>query len=582
MKILLIDDSADARVVAVARLAHEGHEILCAAGGAEGLEMARREHPDLVLLDVDMPDLNGFDVCQQLKDDRTTCSIPVIFLSGAGDANDKARGLDLGAVDYVTKPFDAFELRARVRSALRTKQLQDHLARSSQIDKLTNLPNRVLLLERLQQAILRRERCPEEHYAVLFLDFDRFKVINDSLGHEAGDQLLVQIADRLRGQVRATDSVTRLPESRTAMRLGGDEFVVLLEGMVGGRASAMAVAQRLLDTLAEPYQVGESRIVSTASIGVVTDEGGYLRAEDVLRDADTAMYEAKAAGRGQAVLFDVTMRERVRRRLSLENELRLAIEAGQLVLHYQPIICLDSGRLVGVEALVRWCHPERGMVLPGEFIPVAEDCGLIIPLGDWVLGEACRQLGVWQRTLGADRIPSVNVNLSARQFVIADFAERVARAAGDGGIEPSSVHLEITESAVMQDVAAATRLLHDLKSQGFKVALDDFGTGHSSLACLHEFPLDVVKIDRLFVKNMSRGRHYTALVHAIVALARNLNLEVVAEGVETADLAPPLQYLGCQYAQGYFFGRPVPAEQVVEYRPPATLADTVLAAPFFD
>lgn len=248
------------------------------------------------------------------------------------------------------------------------------------------------------------------------------------------------------------------------------------------------------------------------------------------------------------------------------------------MLHYQPIICLDSGQMIGVEALVRWCHPERGMVSPGEFIPVADDCGLIIPLGDWVLGEACRQLGVWQRTFGPDRIPSVSINLSARQFVVAGFAERVARSARDGGIEFSSVHLEITESAVMQDVVAATRLLQDLKSQGFKVALDDFGTGYSSLACLHEFPLDVVKIDRSFVKNMSRGRHYTALVHAIVALARNLNLEVVAEGVETADLVAPLQYLGCQYAQGYFFGRPVPAEQVVQYRPPSPLVDAVPAA----
>jgi diguanylate cyclase (GGDEF)-like protein len=582
MKVLIIDDSAEARAVAKTRLVQEGHEVLCAAGGVEGLEMVRRENPDLVLLDVDMPDLSGFEVCCLLKNDAATQSVPVIFLSGSDDAGDKARGLDLGAVDYVTKPFDPFELRARVRAALRTKQLQDRLSEFSRTDMLTNLPNRVLLLDRLQQAIQRRERLPDQHYAVLFLDFDRFKIVNDSLGHEAGDQLLVQIADRLRGQVRPADSVSRMPESQVAMRLGGDEFVILLEGMVGGRECAMAVARRLLDALAAPYQIGESQIVSTASIGVVIDEGDYLRAEDVLRDADTAMYEAKAAGRGRAVLFDATMRDKVRRRLSMESELRLAIEAGQLTLHYQPIICLDSGRLVGVEALVRWCHPERGMVSPGEFIPVADDSGLIIPLGDWVLGEACRQLGVWQRTLGTDRIPSVNVNLSARQFVIADFAERVVRAAGDGGIEPSSVHLEITESAVMQDVAAATRLLHDLKSQGFKVALDDFGTGYSSLACLHEFPLDVVKIDRSFVKNMSRGRHYTALVHAIVALARNLNLEVVAEGVETADLVPPLQYLGCQYAQGYFFGRPVPAEQVIEYQPPSHLVDAVTAGPHAD
>ena len=325
MKILIIDDSADARALAKARLAQEGHEVLFAAEGAEGLEIVRRETPDLVLLDVDMPDLGGFEVCRLLKDDAATSSIPVIFLSGSGDAGDKARGLDLGAVDYVTKPFDAFELRARVRSALRTKQLQDHLARSSQTDKLTNLPNRVTLLDRLQQAILRRERRPEEHYAVLFLDFDRFKIVNDSLGHEAGDRLLVQIADRLRGQVRPVDSVSRMPVGQVAMRLGGDEFVVLLEGMVGGREAVMVVAQRLLDTLAEPYQIGESRIVSTASIGVVTDESGYLRAEDVLRDADTAMYEAKAAGRGQAVIFDATMRDKVRRRLSMENELRVAI-----------------------------------------------------------------------------------------------------------------------------------------------------------------------------------------------------------------------------------------------------------------
>jgi diguanylate cyclase (GGDEF)-like protein/PAS domain S-box-containing protein len=434
-------------------------------------------------------------------------------------------------------------------------------------DKLTGLPNRPLLLDRLQQAILRHRRTPDRRYAVLFLDFDRFKLVNDSLGHEAGDRLLVQIADRLRSHVRPADSVSYREGEATPARLGGDEFVVLLDD-VASTGSALAAADRLLEALAKPYDIGDSRIVSTASLGIVTsDSGDYDRAEDVLRDADTAMYEAKWAGKGRAVLFDSAMRKRAQRRLDLENQLREAIADRQFSLYYQPIVSLETGRIASVEALVRWNHPQLGLVPPDQFIPLAEENGLIVPLGDWVLEEACRQLGRWWKTLGPTRIPSVSINLSARQFHVADLGDRIVAAAREAGVDPSAVQLEITESSVMRDVEAASALLKDLKARGFKLAMDDFGTGHSSLACLHRFPLDVIKIDRSFVANLSRGRDYAAVVHAIALLARNMHIRLVAEGVESPDIVPALQYMECQYGQGYYFSRPVPPEMIAEYQP---------------
>lgn len=440
----------------------------------------------------------------------------------------------------------------------RQQEMQNELRVAAQSDRLTGLPNRAALIDALQQAIWRNRRRPELKYAVLFFDFDRFKLVNDSLGHEAGDRLLREIARRL----REAGADGHIPA-----RLGGDEFAVLLRD-VRSTEEATAIAERMLDALSHQYDLGPHHIAGTASVGVVTSDHGYDRAEDVLRDADTAMYEAKFAGRGRVKVFDPTMRERVQRRMELENDLRKALGTGQLMLHYQPIVSLETGRVADFEALARWRHPEKGMISPAEFIPVAEDSNLIVPLGDWVMHEACRELARIRTFAGADVMPSVSVNLSRRQLLLPDLPRRLAEAARAGGADPSLVCVEITESAVMGDAAGAAEVLRQIKRAGFRIALDDFGTGHSSLASLHTFPIDVLKIDRSFIANLSRGRDYAALVHAITTLARNLGMVVIAEGVETVEQVSLLQGLDCQFAQGFLFGRPMPASDLAAYAPP--------------
>jgi diguanylate cyclase (GGDEF)-like protein/PAS domain S-box-containing protein len=444
------------------------------------------------------------------------------------------------------------------------KVMEEELRAAAHIDKLTDLPNRALLLDRLQQAILRCKRVKDLDYAVLFLDFDRFKNVNDSLGHEVGDRLLCEIAHRLRTALRAADSVGRTSEAATAARLGGDEFVILLTGL-HAPGDARPVADRLLEVLSTPYAIGGHELVSTVSIGIVTGQNGYQTADAVLRDADTAMYEAKLAGRGRAVVFDTSMRDRVQRRLELEGGIRKALELGQFVLHYQPIVALENGRIRGFEALVRWNRPGLGMVSPGEFIPVAEETGLIVPLGRWVFGEACRQAAAWCRTFGRDTMPTVSVNLSRQQLGVPDLPAELHAMAQAAGIDPALIHLEVTESAVMGDGKLALELLRQLKARGFKLDMDDFGTGYSSLACLHQFPIDVLKIDRSFIANLDRGRDFAALVNAIATLAGNLGITVVAEGVETEAQVAMLQALECQYAQGFYFARPMPADQAADY-----------------
>ena len=441
------------------------------------------------------------------------------------------------------------------------KAMEQELRNAARIDKLTGLPNRALLLDRLQQAIALHKRNKDFQYAVLFLDFDRFKVVNDSLGHEAGDQLLCAIARRLETAVRSIDSVSRENNANTASRLGGDEFVILLTNLRSPEDAAL-VAERLLTAMKVPYKLGGSEVVSTASIGIVTSEYGHERAEDVLRDADTAMYEAKAAGKGRAAKFDESMRTRVQRKVDLESGIRRALEEGQFLIHYQPIVSLRDGRVEGFEALVRWQHPVHGMIAPGEFIPVAEETGLIIPLGEWVFRQACQQISNWWGLVGREVIPPISINLSRSQLSLHNLAEKLRDIAIESGVRPQAINLEVTESAIMADPQQAVKVLNQIKRFGFRVHMDDFGSGYSSLSCLHQFPIDVLKIDRSFVANLSRGSEFVALVAAIVMLARNLDIAVIAEGVETIEQINFLRSLDCENAQGYFFARAMPAGEV--------------------
>jgi diguanylate cyclase (GGDEF)-like protein len=515
----------------------------------------------LILLDFLLPGANGLEVLKRLRAEPGLASTPVVFITGNHDVRLLTACFRGGAVDYICKPFCAAELRARVRSQLDRKQLLERLQQMALHDTLTGLPNRTSIRGRIQDVLDGQRR---DAAAVLYLDFDRFKLVNDSLGHEVGDELLKQIADRLRRSLRSSDAVASGREPTFAGRLGGDEFVVLLEQLRDPQ-DALAVANRLLAAIAEPFSLAGRQVCSTASIGVVTDLGAYAASDEVLRAADTAMYEAKAAGKGRYVPFDASMLTRAEERLRVENELREAIVDEGLSLAYQPIISLATGSTVGFEALVRWNHPRRGPMLPADFLPIAEESGLIVPLGAWVLDRACRDFAAWRCVLGPAPPQNLHVNLSRKQLMLHDLRDSVRATLEQHAVPPACLHLEVAESEIMQNPAGASAALADLRGLGVKIAMDDFGTGHSSLACLQELPIDVLKIDRSFIANMERSRSFAALVHAVTTLVQNLGLAAVAEGIETPDQLAMLQSLDCDYGQGYLFAKPMPADAVLAF-----------------
>ncbi len=425
-------------------------------------------------------------------------------------------------------------------------------------DALTGLPNRTLLTDRLERCIARVSRDRAYLFAVLFLDLDNFKVINDSLGHELGDELLVAITTRLQACLRTVDAVVRA--ENVAARLGGDEFVLLLDDLKQP-CDAAIVCQRLLDMLAEPFDLGGNEVVVTASIGVALSNSSCASAGTMLRDADIAMYRAKEAGKARYALFDSTMHVEAIARLEMESDLRRAVESEDFELAFQPIIALEAGRIAGFEALLRWTHPKRGVVPPDEFVPIAEETGLITPIGTWVLRAACRQLKAWDEAGLAALDLCMNINVSRRQLLEPGLCEEVARTLKELNLAGRRVNLEITESAIIEDADHATKCLLELRRLGVGVHMDDFGTGYSSLSCLHRFPLDVVKIDRAFMGTMVQDRNYVAVVHGIITITHNLHMRVTAEGVETTEQLAQILSLDCDFAQGYLFSRPVGAEE---------------------
>jgi len=425
-------------------------------------------------------------------------------------------------------------------------------------DPLTGLPNRALFLDRLGFLFGRAKRHKDFVFAVLFLDIDRFKVVNDSLGHLVGDQLLIAFAQRLQHCLRTGDSVSRLHSAHTLARLGGDEFTVLLDDMKDP-ADAVAVAERLMQSLKEPFIIGGNELHMGVSIGVAMSSTGGEESEDLLGDADTAMYCAKANGRSRIEVFGPEMRASAMARMQLETELRRGIERGEFQNWYQLIVRLETNEISGLEALVRWNHPTRGIVHPNEFIPVAEETGLIVPIGMAVLREACRELWCLQQIYAFDRPLTVSVNLSCRQFAQPDLVQQVERALVETGLHSSSLKLEITESMVMSDPESANRMLRQLKALGVRLEIDDFGTGYSSLSYLQSYPLDTLKIDRSFVSDMDKDAEKAEITRTIVALAHNLGLEVTAEGIESEGQYDALRLMGCEYGQGYYFSKPVDA-----------------------
>ena len=423
----------------------------------------------------------------------------------------------------------------------------DEATQQSLHDSLTGLPNRALFLDRLTHACERSARAGDAPFAVLFIDVDNFKLVNDSLGHPVGDQLLCAVAERISSVVRDPDTVARL---------GGDEFAVLLED--GADRTAVTAAQRILSALSKPVRLPGQQVHVGASIGIVTSVGHENRADELLRDADVAMYRAKAEGRGRCVLFEPGMRLRLQARTELESEMRRALHRNEFVVYYQPVVDLVAGRVVGTEALVRWEHPRRGLVPPAEFIPLAEETGLINALGDMVLQEACRQTAEWHRTAGIGPL-SVSVNLSPRQLQSATFWKGVQRALTASDLPARCLVLEITESLLVQDIESAAAKLGRLKSLGLRIAIDDFGIGYSSLSYLSQLPVDILKIDKLFVAGLGKPQTSGDLAGAIVALARSLGLSTVAEGVENPEQAASLMSYGCSRVQGYLYAAPLPA-----------------------
>ncbi len=450
------------------------------------------------------------------------------------------------------------------------KAMESELADAARRDKLTGLANRALFMERLQEAVVRVRLGLQPLFAVLFLDFDRFKMINDTLGHKAGDELLQQISSRLRGTLRAGDLIADDAAGNLVARFGGDEFLILINDLET-REDAIAVAARLLKVLAPAYSIFGSEVRSTASIGIVTSEQDQATPEEVLRNADVAMYEAKRSGRACYVVFNDAMHTRLTRHVAIETNLHNAIGTDELSLVYQPIIELQSGRMVSAEALLRWNHPELGSISPSEFIPIAEETGLIAVLGQWVLQQACQALVRW-RALDPARAPrTVSVNISRAELALGSrLLEQVVETLRSTGLPANCLQLEVTEREVTRNQQANFGLMHELRRLGVRIAMDDFGTGTSSLGFLREFPFDIVKIDRSFVKDLTPSPDVLAVIHATVDLIENLGMASLAEGVEQPAQLAVLQSLGCRYAQGYLFSRPVPA---------AMLLDALEAAP---
>ncbi len=439
------------------------------------------------------------------------------------------------------------------------KELEEQLRHAARTDHLTHLPNRSEVLGRIQSCILRARQQPGYHFAVLFMDFDRFKQVNDTLGHGVGDELLRQIAMRLEDSLRPGDAFVQTSDfSQMAARIGGDEFVVLLDD-IRGNLDAQVVASRLLDVLAQPYQLGPHRLSSSVSIGIVTAEHMSDDADSVLRDADIAMYEAKRDGRGRYVMFEPPMRKRVRDDASLENDLRQALDKDELFVVYQPVLRLADGGLAGVEALVRWRHPQRGLVPPLVFIPVAEASGLIGPIGHFVLRTACMAFVHLQTELGERAPATLAVNLSRAQLRQSGLAVEVQEVLRDSGLDASQLVLEVTESLAAQDEMVQTTL-RELRALGVALSLDDFGTGYSSLSCLHELPVNIVKIDRSFVSLAMSSDYHRVMIEATIRMAQTLGLATVAEGIETPEQAALMKALGCGKGQGYFYSQPLGAD----------------------
>jgi diguanylate cyclase (GGDEF)-like protein len=545
--ILVVDDTpADCHFMA-AILTAQGYRVRTVHSGQRALEEVDAAPPDLILLDINMPGMDGFELCRRLKQSLQHASIPVIFISAYDDTDIKVSAFNCGGIDYVTKPLRVAELKARIHAHLQLKRAQDRLGYQAGHDPLTGLPNRSLLADRLHQAITFAERYGG-HVAVAYIDLDKFKEVNDRFGHKAGDQLLVEAAYRLQACVRESDTIARI---------GGDEFVIVFYDRSTELATAH-VMQRILDSIAEPILFDGCAVTPSCSIGFASYPDDGRDVDTLMRNADTAMYRAKELGRHNFQFYTSELNYRMNARMAMEKSLREAIGREEFELHYQPRIELRSGRVAGLEALIRWRHPEMGLLPPLHFIPVAEEAGLIDAIGEWVVRTACRQYTQWEQQ-GLLQGP-VAINISASQFFNPGFVRAIAAILKETGVNASKLELDLKESLLMHDPADSLRVLTELKQIGVGLSIDDFGTGFSNLGFLKRFPVDRIKLDPSFVSDVQRHPDDLAVTAAVITMTHKLGMKVAVEGVESGAQLALLAEHGCDEMQGDYFSPALPVD----------------------
>jgi predicted signal transduction protein with EAL and GGDEF domain len=568
LKILLADDNAVSSKLLQRMLERSGFEVVCVENGQDAVDyLLAANGPRLAILDWVMPLKDGPTVCREVRACTSSPYVYLILLTSRESPGDVVTGLESGADDYLTKPCNTQEMRARVRAGQRILDLQDKLIHDAHHDSLTDLPNRAFFGERLAESVRTANQQPDYKFAILFVDIDRFKLINDSFGHLSGDELMSGVAHRLLEAVRSEDAIFRITTPRRSnrglfdvvARIGGDEFVILLDD-IADIGNGTRVAERIQSVLEPAFLICGQEVVVTASIGIAMNDKYPVDATDILQRADAAMYKAKVRGKARYEISGPAEPSDGAQLFKLEKDLRSAVENKEFVIHYQPLVALEDGRITGFEALVRWHHPDLGLVQPGDFIAVAEDTGLILPIGTWVLREACRQMHLWNIKFAPNDPVRVCVNISPRQFEPQNLVKCVQDALNDSGLEPDCLELEVTENLTMQDAVRASETLHELNELGISLSLDDFGTGYSSLSYLHRLPMRTLKIDRSFIFELEKRRESRGIVQTIIALGHNLGMKVIAEGVENEEQVKILKLMRCDLAQGYFFSPPVDAE----------------------
>ena len=576
--VLFVDDEPEILSAIKRLMIDEPYDILLSESGEDALNILKSKDVHVVVVDLKMPKMDGLSLLKEIE--QNDPHIIRLVLSVMSDSDSILSATNEGNVyRYISKPWNDRELKIIVKQAVHLfneqqekRDLLEKLEKNNILleqkliecsnageqikqltyhDSLTDLPNRITFKEILKVSLARSIRNPEYLFAILFLDIDHFKNINDSLGHITGDQLLIEIAQTLRGCIRAND---------TFARLGGDEFAILLDDIVSVK-TVIPVVDRIFEKFQTPFYPDEREVYSSVSIGIAFSNSEYSHPDNMMRDADTAMNMAKSLGRARHVVFDVTMHQQVAKFLTLDTNLRRALEREEFLLHFQPVINTTEDKLYGFEALVRWKHPDSGLVPPMDFIPVAEETGLILPIGQWVLCEAFRQMNSWHKQFPNFPPFKISVNISSKQFLQPDFIEKIKEAILKTDIEPSSICLEITESVIMEHPEKSALKMMQLRDLHIQLYIDDFGTGYSSLSYLGKFPSDALKIDKSFINNMMRDKTHLEIVRSIMNLASNLEMGVIAEGVETEAQLLEIKKLGCEYAQGYLFSKPLDAEE---------------------